>query len=52
MSYGRSARAFKASAPMMMMENMGGGASEEGMSFEPEPIEISAQVRVQFALAL
>lgn len=51
-SYGH-VRAFKASAPMRMMamDNMGGGGGES-MSFEPEPIEISAQVRVQFALDL
>jgi uncharacterized protein YggE len=49
MSYGRN-RAFKAAAPMMMME--AGGGAEEAMTFEPEPIEISAQVRVKFALDL
>lgn len=49
MSYGRN-RAFKAAAPMMMMEAGSGG--EEAVTFEPEPIEILAQVRVQFALDL
>lgn len=36
----------------MMMVAESGGGGQESMSFEPEPIEISAQVRVQFVLDL
>ncbi|BEJ15473.1 hypothetical protein CspHIS471_0500780 [Cutaneotrichosporon sp. HIS471] len=39
-----------AAQPVMMMAASGGGAA--AMTFEPEPIEISTQVRVTFALNL
>ncbi|BEI85826.1 hypothetical protein CcaverHIS002_0601130 [Cutaneotrichosporon cavernicola] len=43
-------RAYGAQPVMRMMD--AGGGRAEAMTFEPEPIEISAQVRVAFALNL